>query len=147
MRHEEEIQRGIDYFKRTIESGKVLRLGEPQILGQFNFWYHFVVTAYSKQWDFTLSRDELSDIPGTKQYQLSSLAFAHELEKRFKNVSPSLFHCVSWHLLEIDVQWPHQPWPERTASYVTVHVTDKETNRIPLSLSSRLSRYSVFSQW
>jgi len=127
MRHEDEIRRGIEYLKGTIESGKILRLGEPRILGQFNFWYHFVVTAYSKQWDFTLSRDELSDVPGTRQYQLSALAFAHDLEKRFKNVSPSLFWCTSGRLIEIEVEWPHLHWSGRAASYVTARVIDKMT--------------------
>ncbi|MGO9516605.1 MAG: TIR domain-containing protein, partial [Candidatus Korobacteraceae bacterium] len=137
-------KRGIEYFKGIIESGKVLRLSEPQILGQFNFWYHFVVTAYSKQWDFTLSRDELADIPGTKQYQQSALAFAEELKKRFKNVSPSLFLCVSGRLIEIDIEWPHQPWAGRTASYVTVRVVDKLTNEFAYCFVAQTHQQDMF---
>lgn len=144
MRHEDEIKRGIEYLKSTIESGKVLRLGEPSVLGQFNFWYHFVVTAYSKQWAFTLSRDELSDIPGTRQYQLSALAFAHDLEKRFKNVSPSLFWCTSARLIEIEVEWPHLHWSGRTASYVTVHVTDKVTGEFANCFVVQTHRQDMF---
>ncbi len=144
MRHEDEIKRGIEYFKGIIESGKVLRLGEPQILGQFNFWYHFVVTAYSKKWDFALSRDELSDIPGTRRYQQSGLAFAHDLEKRFKNVSPSLFFCSSGRLIQIDVEWPHRPWSGRTASYVTVRVVDILTNEFAYCFVAQTHQQDMF---
>src|ERR1035438_1318267 len=144
MTHEDEIKRGIEYLRGIFESGKILRLSEPRILGQFNFWYYFVVTAYSKQWDFTLSRDELSDIPGTKQYQQSALAFARGLEQRFKNVSPSLFLCLSGRLIQIDVEWPHVPWVGRTASYVTVRVTDKLTNEFAYCFVAQTHQQDMF---
>ena len=127
MTHEDEIKRGIEYLRGVFESGKILRLAEPRILGQFNFWYYFVVTAYSKQWDFAVSRDELSDLPAMPKYQQSALELARGLEQRFKNVSPALFFCASGRLIEIDVEWPYNAWPGRAATYVKVRVTDKVT--------------------
>jgi hypothetical protein len=125
---DDETRRGIEYLRGIFESGKVLRLGEPRVLGNFNYWNYFVVRAYEKQWDFAASRDDLSDLPATRRWHSSANSLARELEQRFKNVSPNLFWSVSGRALEIDVQWPREAWGNRAASCLRVRVRDKVTN-------------------
>jgi hypothetical protein len=124
----DEIKHGIEYLRDIFQSGKVLRLGEPQVLGNFNYWHYFLVTAYEKRWDFAASRDDLSDLPAMRKWQPSANWLARGLEQRFRNVSPNLFWSVSGRALEIGVQWPREAWSNRTASYLRVHVLNKATN-------------------
>jgi hypothetical protein len=99
-----ETRRGIEYLRGIFESGKILRLGEPQKFGQFNYSVSFEVTAYSKQWEFAASRDQLSDLPAMRAYQESATALARALEQRFHNVSPSKFVTASGSLIHIQCE-------------------------------------------
>src|ERR1035438_8279535 len=94
----DEIKRGIEYLRGIFESGKTLRLSEPRVLGNFNYWYYFLIRAYEKQWDFAASRDELSDLPAMRNWHLSANSLARELEQRFTNVSPNLLDRKSTRL-------------------------------------------------
>ena len=39
---DDETKRGIEYLRGIVESGKVLRLGEPHVSGNFNYWHYFL---------------------------------------------------------------------------------------------------------
>lgn len=124
---DDETKKGIEYLRGIFESGKALRLGEPQPLGQFNFWNYFVVRAYAKEWDFAISRDELSDLPGTRAYHKPANELARGLEQRFRNVSPNTFVTATGRLILLAVEWPFEAWAGRAASCLKVRVTDTLT--------------------
>ena len=124
---DDETKKGIEYLRGIFESGKVLRLGEPQPFGQFDYWNYFVVTAYAKEWDFAISRDELSDLPGTRSYHKPANELARGLEQRFRNVSPNAFVTATGRLILLDAEWPIEAWSGRAASCLRVRVTDTFT--------------------
>ena len=39
---DDKTKRGIEYLRGIVESGKVLRLGEPHVSGNFNYWHYFL---------------------------------------------------------------------------------------------------------
>src|SRR5271163_4822385 len=105
----EEVERGLRYFKEIVESGRTLRLTEPRQLNQGNS-YLLEVKAGTKEWYFTLSRNQISDLPGTKAHHAPADALARSLEKRFNNIDPNIFVTNSGRLLRIEIEWPATPW-------------------------------------
>jgi hypothetical protein len=57
-----EVQNGISLLKQIVESEKELQLQPPQSLRD-RFAFLLVITAFEKEWDFTLSGEVLSDFP------------------------------------------------------------------------------------
>jgi hypothetical protein len=104
----EETSRAAEYLRGIFESGKTLKLSAPQRVTGGNS-YVFVVTAYGKESSFCLTREQLDDLPGTKEYREAANALARALESRFRNVDPDLFVCVSGQILEIAPEWPPLP--------------------------------------
>jgi hypothetical protein len=64
----QETSRAADYLRNIFESGDALKLSDPKRLSGGNS-YAFVVTAYGKETDFCLTREQLDDVPGTKEYR------------------------------------------------------------------------------
>lgn len=108
MAESSETTRGLEYLKNIVESGKILKLGEARAINQ-GFAYLFSVTGFTKSWDFSLSREQINDLPGTKTLHAPALALARGLEFRFKNVDPNYFITYGGQLLHIDIEWPARP--------------------------------------
>ena len=105
----EETTRGFEYLKNIIESGKILRVREPARQVNQGFSYLIEISALSKSWYFSLSRDNIDDLPGSNAYHASANALARSLDKRFSNIDPNLFVTLSRRLLRIEIEWPPQP--------------------------------------
>ena len=129
----EETERGLQYFKDIIESGKTLRLSEPRQVNQ-GYAYLIEVKAGHKEWHFSLSRDQINDLPGTKAHHAPANALARSLEKRFGNIDPNLFVTRDGLLLQIDIEWPPSPWMTpngiAAASGVWVSISDRINNSL-----------------
>lgn len=87
-----------------------------------------------KEWHFALSRNQISDLPGTKAYHAPANALARSLEKRFGNIDPNLFVTHDGRLLQIDIEWPLTPWMTpnglAAASGVWVTISDRINNSL-----------------
>jgi serine/threonine protein kinase len=127
----EEIERGLQYLKDIIESGKTLRMGAPRQLNQ-GYSYLIEVKSGQKNWYFALSKSQISDLPGTKDHHAPANALARALEKRFGNIDPNLFVTNDGRLLHIDIEWPLTPWMTpngiAAASGVWVSISDRINN-------------------
>lgn len=108
MQLSQETSRAADYLRNIFESGKTLKLSDPMRLMNGNS-YAFVVTGYGKETDFCLSREQLDDLPGTKEYRDAANALARDFEFRFKNCDPNLFVSTSGRVLHISPEWPAMP--------------------------------------
>ena len=120
----EEIARGLQYLKDIVEAGRVLTLSEPRQINQGNS-YLLEIKAGHKEWYFTLSRNQISDLPGTKAHHAPADALARSLDKRFRNIDPNIFVTNSGRMLRIEIEWPVQPSITPTASVVLVSITDE----------------------
>jgi hypothetical protein len=109
MSQSPETTRGIEYLRDIIQGGKVLRLIDPHPENQ-GYSYLLPIKAFDKEWCFSLSRNQINDLPGTKSYHQPALALAKALESRFQNVDPNYFVTLSGRLLKIDLQWPLHQW-------------------------------------
>jgi hypothetical protein len=108
MQLSEETSRAAEYIRGIFESGKTLKLSAPNRVTGGNS-YVFVVTAYGKESCFCLTREQLDDLPGTKEYREAANAFARALESRFRNADPDLFVCAAGRVLQIAPEWPSLP--------------------------------------
>lgn len=108
MQPSQETSRAAGYLRNIFESGKTLQLSDPIRLMNGNS-YAFVVTGYGKETDFCLSREQLDDLPGTKEYRDAASALARDFEFRFKNYDPNLFVSTSGRVLHISPEWPAMP--------------------------------------
>ena len=130
-----ETSRGADYFKDIIESGKTLKVSGPVKLSQSNS-YLFEITGFGKRWDICLTREQIDDLPGTKEYHVSALALARVLDCRFRNVDPNLYIAHSGRLLQIIPEWPaFQMMNDARTSWIAatgtvVHVNDFLTHEV-----------------
>jgi hypothetical protein len=145
-----ETTRGIEYLKNIVESGKVLKLTEPRRLDSF-YWYLIEITAYEKRWSMGLSRDQLDDLPGTKEYHEAALVLARILESRFKNHNPNFYVTESGRLLEMEALWPARQWMNDAgtnwiaATGLWVNLTDvltKEVARCAVIITTSQQTYS-----
>jgi serine/threonine protein kinase len=138
----DEVSRGIDYLRKTVESTRVLKLPEPHAVNQGNSFV-FTVKAYGKEWNFSLSKEQLADLPQTKEYQSGSIALTNALTERFKNIDPNMFVTVGGRLLRIDIEWPPSQWYTpgggiAAAVCVWVHINDvltREVARCPVVIT------------
>ena len=133
MQQSSETSRGIEYFRDIIQSGKVLRLFEVRSINQ-GYSYLMIVKAFDKEWYFSLSREHLDDLPGTKAHHSSALALARALDNRFRNVNPNYFVTLGGRLVELDIEWPPRP-AMRPGTYIAasvlwVNITDINTKEI-----------------
>jgi serine/threonine protein kinase len=108
MAESTETTRGLEYLKNIIESGKILKLSEARAINQ-GFSYLFTVTGFTKSWDFSLSREQINDLPGTKNLHAPALALAKGLEFRFRNIDPNCFITYGGQLIHLDIEWPALP--------------------------------------
>lgn len=159
-----ETQRGFEYLRDIIQSGKMLRLGEPQRAYGSGSSFLLPVTGLGKSYELYLTRENLDDLPGTKEHREAANHLARALDKRFNNVDPNLFMTKSGRLLRIQIEWPFQPWLNEqfqmtAASVVLVIVTDhiqiSDKRSCPIlglltlkrSCFTRLSRHDRMSVW
>ncbi|WP_263353322.1 toll/interleukin-1 receptor domain-containing protein [Acidicapsa acidisoli] len=132
---DEEFARGVDYLRNIIESGKTLKMPDPRRL-MTGTTYLIEVTGFTKNWNMGLTRDQICDIPGTKEYRESALALAQVLNSRFMNVDPNLYVTKSGRLLEVDWEWPLSPMVNEagnayiSASALWVHLKDRLTGEL-----------------
>lgn len=124
-----ELQQGIERLTQIFESRRILKLSAPEAL-QGRYAFYFVARAYEKQWEFTLSGEALSDLPGMKTYQEAADRFARGLEYRLRNKSPDMFLCASGFPVLIQIEWPLEPLANRAAGYVRVTVADTRDGRV-----------------
>jgi hypothetical protein len=55
----------IEYLRNIIESGKTLKLREARPVNQ-GYSFMLQVTGLGKEWSFSLSKENIDDLPGTK---------------------------------------------------------------------------------
>ena len=108
MQFSQETTRAAEYLRDIFQSGKTLRLSGPNRLSGSHA-FAFTVTAYGKESDFCLTREQLDDVPGTKEYRDAADVLARILESRFKNTDPNLYLTSSGRLLHINPDWPALP--------------------------------------
>lgn len=139
MQLPEETSRAAEYLRGIFESGKTLKLSAPNRVTGGNS-YVFVVKAYGKESCFCLTREQLDDLPGTKEYREAANAFARALESRFINPDPDLFVCVAGRTLRIAPEWPSLPLRSSdgsswiAASGTRVVVKDSHSQEIAICL-------------
>ena len=124
-----EVQNGISLLKQIVESERVLRLQSPQPLrGRFAFL--FVVSAFEKEWDFSLSGEVLSDFPNMPQYKKAAASFARGFAQRFRNPTVNGFYCRSGKPISVEIEWPLEALPNRAASALRVRVRDTRDGKL-----------------
>jgi TIR domain len=139
MQLSEETSRAAEYLRGIFESSKILKLFAPARVTGGNS-YIFIVTAYEKELTFCLTREQIDDLPGTKEYREAANAFARALDSRFKNVDPNLFVCASGRVLRIAPEWPALPLQNSdgtswiAASGTRVVVRDSISNELAICL-------------
>jgi len=132
---DEEFAHGVDYLRNIIESGKTLKMPDPRRL-MMGTTYLVEVTGLTKSWNMGLTRDQICDIPGTKEYRESAVALAQVLNLRFLNVDPNLYVTKSGRLLEVKWEWPVSPMLNEagnayiSASALWVHLKDRLTGEL-----------------
>jgi serine/threonine protein kinase len=104
----QETSRGLEYLRGIVESGKILKLESKPINEGFSYFLR--ITGLVNEWQFSLSRAQIDDLPGTKKHHTPANTLARSLDDRFKNVNPNYFVTLSGRLLNIDVEWPAFPW-------------------------------------
>jgi Protein kinase domain len=133
MEQSQETTRGIEYLRDIIQSGKILKLTNPRPVNQ-GYSYLFPIKAFEKEWYFSLSRNQINDLPGTQSYHQPALALAKALELRFQNVDPNFYVTVSGRLIKIDLEWPPLPWMSQNgmvpASGIWAYITDLITQEV-----------------
>lgn len=114
----EELKLGRDIFEKRIKrSGKL----EVRFVRYDNRDAYYVeITSGQKKVDIVLTDEFLEDLPAMKDYQGDLEEYANSLEKRFENVSPSLFYCRSGTPLTVEITWPFERYANRAASYIRV---------------------------
>jgi hypothetical protein len=127
MKLDPETTRGIKYLMEIFESSGILKLGDPKNLTGNGFSLYFVVSAYNKQWGFSATRQQLSDLPSMPKYRLSAVELALTLERRFKNVSPDIFLTASGQPIRIEFVWPVRPLVGRAVSCLEARIFDTRT--------------------
>ena len=95
--------------------------------------YLIEITANSKTWSMYATREELDDLPATKELRESALFLAKSLVSRFRNVDPNLFVTQSGRLLRIDPVWPPRPLLSANGGYLSASGT-------PVSITDVLSK-------
>jgi hypothetical protein len=75
MQLSQETSRAAEYLRDIFQSGKTLRLSGPNRLNGGHA-FAFRVTAYGKESDFCLTREQLDDVPGTKEYRDAADVFS-----------------------------------------------------------------------
>jgi len=136
--------RGVERLE-MIFKGNQLNLSQPQEMNN-GFSFYFVVRGVGRTWDFSLSREDLGDLPAMPKYEKSVAALAQALQARFKNVSPTMFLSATSRLLNIEVEWPLQPYPQRAASYLRVSTTDRNSGEFAhcfILISHQQSRFEL----
>jgi|SRR5450631_1408034 len=132
----QEAERGLEFLKGIVESGKILKLGEPRrTLYGSGSSVLVGISAMGRSYNLFLTREHLDDLPGTKANQDSAERLARSLDSRIRNVDPNLFMTRSGRLLHIRIEGPMQPWYNEQnqmtgASFVWVIATDHITNEV-----------------
>jgi hypothetical protein len=100
-----EAKLGIDYLRTLIESSGNLQLGQQGFSNQTCRYIFQIQSSENKEWEFSLTENEIHDLPGTPNYHSPAIAFARGLDNRFRNLSPNLFMTRKGNLLRIQPLW------------------------------------------
>ena len=130
MKPSSETARGIEYLRTTFESSRILKLAGPEDLLGNGYAFYFEVHAYGKQWYFSMTREELSDLPNMPRYRDSALTLAHILEKRFENTSPDVFLTAMGDPVQIHLVWPLRGLPGQVASGLEARIFNARTTEV-----------------
>jgi hypothetical protein len=148
MQQSDQTARGIQYLRDIIQSGKLLKLPDPKPINQGHS-YLLQIRALEKEWYFSLGRNQLDDLPGTKSFHQPALDLAKGLDYRFRNVDPNYFTTCSGRLLHVRIDWPPAPWMGQqgllTASGLWVQITDlisKELAKCPILTTHQQESFS-----
>lgn len=141
----DETQRGLECFKGIIEGGKVLTLQPPHAVHQ-GMRFALRVTGLGKEWQFSLSREQIDDLAGTVTHHAPALALARSLDKRFMNVDPNIFVTQERRLVHIEIEWPALPlvspnggWTTASGVWATIQdVTTQEIGKCIVKLPTML---------
>lgn len=149
MPESDETIRGIQYLRDIIQSGKILTLLDPKPVNQ-GYSYLLRIRAFEKEWYFSLGRNQLDDLPGTKSFHQPAIALAKALEFRFRNVNPNYFTTLSGRLLNIDIQWPRMPWMGQSgelmaATVLWVRIKNLETKELAVCPMIATHQQELFS--
>ena len=68
----EETSRGLEYLQNIVESGRILKVNARAINQGWSYLLHF--TGLTKEWYFALSRNQIDDLPGTKDHHATANA-------------------------------------------------------------------------
>lgn len=139
----DEVTRGLERLKEIFEARRILRVSEVTPLRN-RYSYILTVSAYEKTWEFTASRETLSDLPEMKAWQQSADRLARVLEGRFRNVSPDLFFCISNRVVLVKSEWPAEPLPNRAASYIRTNVVDARNGQVAKCFVTITHQQSIF---
>ena len=148
MQQSDETARGIQYLRDIIQSGKILKLSEPQPVNQ-GYSYLLRICAFEKEWSFSLGRNQLNDLPATKSFHQPALALAKALEFRFQNVDPNYFTTCSGRLLDVHIDWPPIQWTGEqgliAANGLWVRITDLVTRELAVCPIIQTHQQEIFS--
>lgn len=148
MQQSDETARGIQYLREIVQSGKILKLLEPQPVNQ-GYSYLLRIRAFEKEWRFSLGRNQLNDLPATTSFHQPALALAKSLGYRFHNVNPNYFTTCSGRLLEIQIEWPPQQWMSQqgpiAATGLWVRVVDLVSKELAVCPIITTHQQEVFS--
>jgi hypothetical protein len=126
----EETKLGIEYLRNIFQSGNILTLADPRILRMgLAEYFHFQVSAYSKTWDFCLTRSNLNDLPSTPGHREGAATLAHAIENRLRNAEAYLYMTASYRMLYIEPIWPPRIYLGETSASVPVRIIDRETSQ------------------
>ena len=126
----EETSRGIEYLRDIFQSGKTLRLRDPQILREGLAEYsYFEVSGFSKKWDMCLTQDNLNDLRGTPEHREGANRLARGLEARLRNAEVHLYLTASGRMLQIEPIWPPKIYLGDAVPAVPVRIVDRESGQ------------------
>lgn len=137
-----ETTKGIEYLTQTLESTRFLRVDSPRALNSGNS-YLFTAKALGKEWWFSISREQLNDLPAMREYQTTAVELATSLTHRFKNIDPNMFVTKGGRLLRIELEWPPLPLMSPNGGVTSAmglwadinDVTTSEATRVMVSMT------------
>jgi len=138
-----EVQNGIGVLKEILEADQILRLAPPQPMRD-RFAYFFVLRAFDKEWNFTLSCEALSDLPNMPAYKKAAKSFALALARRMRNPVANGFFCKSGRPISIEIEWPLEAMPGRASSALRIRVRDTRDGKLAYCYVVITHQQSIF---
>ena len=99
----QEAEAGLAILRTRIEAGGKLKL---TVRGLRGLAYDLRIGLGPKETIITVSDEFLSDLPGTKEYQVALDEYVDCLEGRMQNASPQDFYCKTGRPVHVEIDWP-----------------------------------------